>query len=300
MRNALVCSFSESFFIFLHKENLIMRNTVLISVLLMAIGLMIPSAQGSLIGHWALDEGSGTTALDSSGNNYDGTISGGATYTTGAPGFGDALDFNGSSNEVLVPHQSALNLVDTDYTIAFWTKWGGANAGGTGQNMAAMDSGWNGWYIGLEGAVGSEKLKLGHLSGKDPWGGAPKSTLWYVDTNDFNLNDNIDQWAHVAVVYSKTASNCDLYIDGSHVASNYTGYAISAHPTAEALSLGSYGRYTPSLNYYNGALDDFRVYNNALSAGEVAELATVPEPSSIVMLCAGLLGLVMAYRRRRK
>ena len=41
--------------------------------------------QAGLVGHWKLDEGSGTTAQDSSGNNYHGTITG-AEWVTGQLG----------------------------------------------------------------------------------------------------------------------------------------------------------------------------------------------------------------------
>ncbi len=60
-----------------------------------------PSAQGQVtndaIALWTFDEGSGTTALDSSGNNHSGTILG-ATYVAGRSN--TALSFNGSNNFV--------------------------------------------------------------------------------------------------------------------------------------------------------------------------------------------------------
>jgi hypothetical protein len=60
-----------------------------------------PTALGqvgtSSIAWWAFNEGSGTTALDSSSNNNAGTIFG-ATYTAGR--FGSALFFNGTNNYV--------------------------------------------------------------------------------------------------------------------------------------------------------------------------------------------------------
>src|SRR2546423_14042651 len=60
-----------------------------------------PTAIGQVatnpIAWWPFDEGSGTTALDSSSNNNAGTIIG-ATYTAGR--FGSALSFNGTNNYV--------------------------------------------------------------------------------------------------------------------------------------------------------------------------------------------------------
>ena len=53
-----------------------MKSILRTVVLLAAFALMVPTAQADLIGHWTFDEGSGTTANDSSGNGYDGMISG--------------------------------------------------------------------------------------------------------------------------------------------------------------------------------------------------------------------------------
>ena len=49
-----------------------------------------------------------------------------------------------------------------------------------------------------------------------------------------------------------------------------------------------------------GMIDDVRIYNTALSAGDVQALASVPEPSVTVLLISGLLGLLAyAWRKRR-
>jgi hypothetical protein len=51
--------------------------------------------------------------------------------------------------------------------------------------------------------------------------------------------------------------------------------------------------------YYHGILDDVRIYNNTLSASEVANLAGVPEPGSALLAgIAGLFGMSQ-FRRRR-
>ena len=52
------------------------------------------AADPDLVGHWKFDEGSGTTAFDSSGNGNDGTLNGGAQWVEGQ--LGGAIQFNGS------------------------------------------------------------------------------------------------------------------------------------------------------------------------------------------------------------
>ena len=51
------------------------------------------SSRGDLIGYWPLDEGSGTTAVDVSGNGHDGELIGDTSWTDGM--FGGGLEFDG-------------------------------------------------------------------------------------------------------------------------------------------------------------------------------------------------------------
>ena len=67
-----------------------MRIVLRSVMLLAAFALVGQTVQGALVGHWTFDEGSGTTAYDSSGKGYNGTIVG-ATYTTDAQIGSDAL-----------------------------------------------------------------------------------------------------------------------------------------------------------------------------------------------------------------
>ncbi len=62
----------------------------------------------ALIGYWPFNEGSGTVAADLSGNDYDGALNGGVTWTDGI--YGGALHFDGSGAYVGTG-QSLLNNV---------------------------------------------------------------------------------------------------------------------------------------------------------------------------------------------
>jgi hypothetical protein len=66
------------------------------------VGLIPASAtRAELVGQWKFDEGSGTTAYDSSGNGHDGTLVGGATWADGR--FGGGIELDGTSGYVEVP-----------------------------------------------------------------------------------------------------------------------------------------------------------------------------------------------------
>jgi len=114
----------------------------------LAYGIATPT----LAGYWKLDEGSGTTATDSSGNGNTGTITSG-TWATNSPmknrflikNYPYSLNFNGSTQYGVtsgsVPMSSATKL-----TVAIWVKINAATAGpqivmGT-INNAASNNGW--------------------------------------------------------------------------------------------------------------------------------------------------------------
>jgi len=197
-----------------------MMNLIVKSAILSAVfALTATTVQGNLVGHWTFDEGSGTTAYDSSGNGYDGTINGGAAYTTGVVGSG-ALEFNGTDSFVAVPYQEPLALADSDYTISVWSKWEGPNASApyAYQMMVALETGytWDGWYV----AYGTEsQAQLGHNSGTQV-----DSSMWVVPTENYDplAEGNLNEWKCLTVVYDKDNQNRDFYVDGTLMASSFT------------------------------------------------------------------------------
>ena len=74
------------------------------------------------------------------------------------------------------------------------------------------------------------------------------------------------KWHHVVVVISRTAGVKSFYIDGKFDNSN--SITISGSVTNPKLFLGK----TNWDNWFNGSMDDVRIYNRALSATEVAQL----------------------------
>ncbi len=69
-----------------------------------------------LVGSWRFDEGAGSTAYDSSGNDNDGEIHD-AVWIDGK--FERALEYNGSNSYTEIPHNNILDLSD-EYSISFW------------------------------------------------------------------------------------------------------------------------------------------------------------------------------------
>ena len=90
---------------------------LLVSVVLVLS--LVSNASADLVAYWTLDEGSGNSVYDTSGNDNNGTING-ATWGDGK--YGKALQFNGQDNYVEVPSSDSLEI-DENVTIAAWINW---------------------------------------------------------------------------------------------------------------------------------------------------------------------------------
>ena len=60
------------------------------------------------------------------------------------------------------------------------------------------------------------------------------------------------------------------------------------------------GEYQGGLWYFKGLMQDVGVYNTALGAAQIQALATIPEPSTLALLAAGLIALPAYAWRKRK
>ena len=98
----------------------VLRIGAAIGLLIGALSVASPtaSAAGGVVGSWHLDETSGTTAFDSSGNGNDGAISG--PVTLGVPGqLNTAYSFV-PKGTVIVPNASDLIPGTAKITISYW------------------------------------------------------------------------------------------------------------------------------------------------------------------------------------
>ncbi len=214
--------------------------------------LAAPPPSGDPIGYWKLDDGSGTTALDASGNGHTGTLLNGPTWIPGV--VSGALSFDGLNDSVDVPHDAALDAYPL--TVAAWVKTSATGLGGIVNKY--YPSSWNGYQIFTTG--GNLCAWYFRDASNAIWDG----TTCTLMTSGFNDN----RWHHVAFVVD--ASGGSLYVDGVVKAARaWTG---TPGPTTTTLDL-SLGQYPGAVQpFFPGALDDVRLYNRALSADEVLGL----------------------------
>jgi hypothetical protein len=188
-----------------------------------------------LVGAWGFNEGSGTTLGDSSGNGRTGAVSG-ATWTAGK--YGQALNFDGNNDLVTL---SDLDLTGS-FTVMAWMQTRSLHADECASLvMKARDYGFE---------ICDGRLYAGVGTGTS-WTAMPSVALTSADLN---------VWKHVALTYDGTTLR--FYIAGALV-----GTAAGAHGSNN--SALRFGRWSSNGEYWNGLIDEVRIYGRALSQAEV-------------------------------
>ena len=214
-----------------------------------------PSAQATgLVAAYAFDESAGTSVTDASGQGNTGTIQG-AIRVSGK--YGSALSFNGTSDLVSIASSTSLSPT-TGLTIEAWvfpTRAGGWQTAVLKERPGGLVYGF---YASDDGARPSGWVRT---SSSDKSAQGTASLLLNV-------------WTHIALTYNR--SQLLVYVDGALVASgSVTGNLATS---TGALRIGG---NTIWGEYFQGRIDDVRIYNRALSAAEiVTDLNTPVVPST--------------------
>ncbi|MEM6471421.1 MAG: LamG-like jellyroll fold domain-containing protein, partial [Planctomycetota bacterium] len=244
-------------------------------------------ASQSPVLHLRLDEGSGTTAVDSvSGNN--GTYNGVSLGTDGAVTGNDAVTFN--NNEYIeIPHSPDL-LLD-EGTIQLWFRTDDITQDGALFSKDANGFGAGGHITARVYSNGEIQVRL-----------QSTSTSYTVRTDNATQAIAENQWNHFA--FSFGSDGMKLYINGQLMDSDaYTGglgISSGSSGNTESLLLGASNEFSSAgttndiRHYYEGDLDEFAVIGSQLSDSDVARLAgsasqsiVIDEDTSAVFSVAG-------------
>jgi|GEM_PF-3460930 len=217
-----------------------------------------PSFKGSglgqgLIGHWTFDgpDMRGGTVWDRSGQGNHGDMENMATATMFARGkIGQALNFDGINDYVAVPEDSLVGV--TAFTISAWI-----------YPRSRSD------FDGIVTSRGTESL-IFSLSGSSA--GTDDLQLWSEEgqecvTGNQNVITN-NTWQHVVVSYDGIAGSCSIYVNGI----NYQQGVPSTHGGFDLDDDIKIGQDDAGDRWFDGSIDDVRIYNRALSAQEVQQL----------------------------
>ncbi len=242
-----------------------MHKRIFLAVLFVGLLGATSSTLGKLDPHliawWAFDEGSGTTAHDSSGHGYDGTFLSSPAWTSGV--MGGALDFDGDQDEITLP--AKLPIGSSSCTFAAWIKVPLVGTKG-------LDSGERvGILLGNYNDSPNTNWEL-HAAGE--------MRMWWnggeVDARGTtNLRD--DTWHHVAWVRDKAAKGFFLYIDGRLETRTATvGTDITFNTNHR---IGGDNRGSPP--NFHGLADDLQLYSRAMSQEEIVAIMAGPMDHSV-------------------
>jgi hypothetical protein len=220
--------------------------------------VVLNTAPTGLIAAYSFNQGSGTTAVDGSGNGITGTLNG-ATWTT-AGEYGNALAFNGASSFVDLGIPPLLQNTGS-MTWAAWV-FATATPANDGQIISQSASG-GGWQLKTTPDTGPQTFGV-KVTGSTGQAYRYSKTVRALNT-----------WYHVAGVYNATTKSLDIYVNG--VLDD--GTLLGTVPAAQVLQNTNVniGRRNGGY-YFSGVIDEVRVYNRALSASEIQTIMTTPLP----------------------
>lgn len=218
--------------------------------------------RGAPLGYWQFDECSGATAYDKSGNSFNGTISSGISgnTTAGTCGSGtstemwydgtdgkynSSLGFDGIDDYVSIADNVYLRFDNAaqDFSLFAWIK---RTTTGTEYILSKEDADDDGWRM----LFNSSNQVVCSVDATDV-----TSTNTITDTNWHFIGCTIDR-----------DGNGQIYIDGNANGSTMS-MGSDAMATTSTIRIGT--RSYTSTSYFNGLIDDVRIYNYALTASQV-------------------------------
>jgi len=192
------------------------------------------------------DEASGDTVYDQSGNNNNGTIYG-ATFIDSP--FNKALSFDGVDDCIEIPHSETIRLI-RHFTISVWIK----------PKMAEIET------IIAKGIGANTNYYMGLMQDTEMY------VVFYVcDARGYihglipsNMSVECDKWHHVVGVYD--GSKFQVFVNG--VGSDVAYWSGKIKDNTLSLLIG----VQTGDDWFNGIIDEVRIYNRALSELEILQI----------------------------
>jgi len=220
----------------------------------------LPTNPENLVLFLPMDDASGSTAYDYSGNRNNGTLTNMNTTGNTTSGwqtsckYGSCLRFDGVNDYVTFGSPSILNFGTRDFSLSAWfnitslpSAWktiiskGDSGAYGYGIEISSS----NGYTCSIQAAAGSNT----HLSSGTP---------------------TLNVWHNIVCVYDRD-TNMYLYVDGV-LRVNNTAWMLNNSGSVSTSSVLTIGSHDTTVWYFNGTIDEVMIFNRSLTQGEITAL----------------------------
>jgi glucose/arabinose dehydrogenase len=221
------------------------------------VSILIGSLATGPMAHWPMNEGTGTSTADTTGNGFDGTLVNGPLWAADR-----GLSFDGVDDYVDV---GMLDVAGNEVTLTAWFRADNlSNCSARDCRIIAKASGdaENDHYMmvsTIKSGTTATRLRFRLKAGG-------VTTTLIAGSGDLQNN----QWVHVAAVYDGTSMT--LYKDGVNVGSTPKSGTITTNSSVPMWIGGSPSGAT--VRPWDGQIDDVTIYSRALSAAEIAAMVS--------------------------
>ena len=235
-----------------------------------------PPPYNPLKSYWAFEN----SLVDSAENKLSATSTN-TSYVAGVTG--QALKVN-ENGYVLIENAGDTLKNLGSFTLSFWMNGVGPVQGGAQGLFSITNKNefWGNLDLFLENhSNGNEGFLKVHMFNANAANG--KGEQW----NEVKIPNMLNKWTHIAITYNATNSQMSIYADGQPTALNNKvldngSYGAIKFNDVNGVVLGNYqfetnpsrgsGGAEPWARSFNGSLDQFRIYNKALTAAEITTL----------------------------
>jgi len=208
--------------------------------------------------YWDFSETSGTNLPDVVGGIYNGTAINMEDADWVAGKIGNALDFDGIAEYINFSDVLDIGSGESQ-TISMWI-----NSTSIATRQGILNKGTS---VGSDYAYNLEILTSSFETNLMQEGaGGIYLTTRYNGTTALGSNN----WYHVVSVFNSTADTLSLYVNGSHVITDYISAGTRNANSVAGLQLGR--RWNDVADYFHGMIDEVGIWNRSLSQTEITQL----------------------------
>ncbi len=191
-------------------------------------------------------------ANDESGNGNDGTVNGASLTTDRFDNANSAYAFDGIDDFIYIPHSESIDL-DEKISISVWVVLEQINS--YNMILAKRYGDTTQYQVCVRGAEGYGDLNF--FTGVSKPG----------NDHDISYSFPTGQWVHMVVTADDISDETKYYINGEYVGTNTSDVLLRSTKTELRI-----GENTWSNGYWEGTIDDIRIYNRVLDETEIQSL----------------------------